>query len=191
MNTMVGTVPFLIALGILVLILLYNMYVLETIIHTKPRRIGYVSTNVRELRPILKEMVSRHAVATKNVELIELGAGPAKIAGYLGRQFHWKKVTAVELHRTLTWYGRLRALVLFLPTKYWQGDLFSFSIPAKAVVYCYLSPSIMKELYETGGLRETFVLSLSFPIPGVVPIAHVQLKNWQHELFVYDFRGKK
>jgi hypothetical protein len=186
----------LIALSIGQLILFAVMiwgvgYLWETHLNNNADRVLYHGSNVREQGPIILKTLTRYlGNDSDSYNLIELGAGMATMSYYLSRQWKWKKVEAVEIGPFIIMAGKLRFLFARpkTPVHFVKQNIFTYKIPAKSVVYCYLFSSLVTKLYKEGSLKGSLVLSLTFPIEGIEPTKVIELESWQNRLLIYDFR---
>lgn len=128
----------------------------------------------RELRRLLAQQ-------SASFRFVDLGCGPAGTLLSLARQFPQAQFVGVEtapLSFALAW---LRALpVRNCQVRYenlWRCDLAAFD-----VVYCFLSPAPMAELWAKA--REqmpagSWLLSNTFEVPGVPADEQIELHDWR------------
>lgn len=175
---------------LLVALLLYILYFVEGILNSRPNRVVYVSSNIKEQGEHVAALIRKYAPDTEKYVLVEPGAGLGRMARYLGRRFAWNGVIAVELRYLLTWGGRFAAWRTKAPVRFVQRDIFAWPFPSPAVVYSYLTSDMLGKLHTQGKLDGSLVISLTFPIPGLAAEEEIPLPGWQARLLVYDFRKK-
>jgi hypothetical protein len=169
-------------------------YLWETHLNSRPGRVIYHGSNLREQGPVLEGVIRRYlGNDTASATLVEPGAGLATVSHYLARRFAWKSVEAVELGGYILLIGRLRFLFRRDGVRLVRHDLLTYPIKPGSVVYCYLFPSLITRLYEEGRLDGSLVISLTFPIQDCPPTEEIVLPSWQRRLLIYDFRktGRK
>ncbi|MEM9000542.1 MAG: class I SAM-dependent methyltransferase [Bacteroidota bacterium] len=160
----------------------------ELLTMLRPDRVVLVSSRIRHVEHPFLEAINTYAPQTENMNFVELGAGYAKICTLAARSFIWKSLIAVERdHLALSW-ARLKNRLNKLPITYIKSDIFTYSIPQESVIYCYMSEHVVNKLYNAKAFDHCLLLSLSFAIHGVEPVAKYDLKGFQKRLYVYDFR---
>lgn len=128
----------------------------------------------RELRGLLAQQPA-------SFRFVDLGCGPAGTLLNLARQFPQAQFVGVEtapLSFALAW---LRALpVRNCQIRYenlWRCDLAAFD-----VVYCFLSPAPMAELWAKARRQMpagSWLLSNTFEVPGVPADEQIELHDWR------------
>jgi hypothetical protein len=170
------------------------LYLAESFRYSGGRHAVYVGSNPNEQGEILLEVVEnfiiRRGFNTSDYSLVEPGAGFGYISTYLARRHKWRKVVALEIRPLICLMGNLKSRLTSSknPVTWLRRDLFGYDFPADCLIYCYLSPSILQELYEKGAFTGQLVVCLTFVIKGPKPSAEYELKSWQMHLRVYDFR---
>lgn len=168
----------------------YIWYITESILNSRPLRIGYVPSNPQATTPILKQVIVRYIPKTTSVRFIEAGCGLAQVSQVMAKTYTWKEVVAIDIRYTLMLLARLRNLFPKAPVTYLRRNLFDYHFGTGNCIYCYLSTQILGKLYAEGKLTGNLVVSLSFAIPGAKPTEAIQVPNWQKRMYVYDFRSK-
>lgn len=174
--------------------LIYFAYLVETQLNHLPDRIIYYSSNLREQGKILEDTVRRFILDrgedTVSYHLVEPGAGLGRVAQYLARAFTWKDVQAVEVGPVILTAGRLHAWLHRSRVHFIRQNIFTYSLPPRSFVYCYLSEEMVDRLYQTGQLKGQLVVCLTFTIPTLTPTETIPLPGWQKRLTIYDLREK-
>lgn len=128
-----------------------------------------------------EELVRLLAKRGEAFRFVDLGCGPAGTLLALARQFPRAQFVGVEtapLSFAIAW---LRALLQrncrIRYQSLWRTDLADFDL-----VYCFLSPAPMAELWRKarGEMRDgSWLLSNSFEVPGVPPQRVIELHDWR------------
>jgi len=171
----------------------YVAYCWETYLNrSRPDRVVYYSSNLKEqgkvLEAIIKKYITARGEATADYALVEPGAGFAHMARFLAQKYTWREIIAVEIGRVVLLIGRLLSLLRQDHITFIYADIFSYTVPQKSLVYCYLTSAIITRLYQEGKLNGQLVVCLTFTIEGVEPTEEIELKSWQKRIQVYDFR---
>lgn len=120
--------------------------------------------------------------------ITDVGAGIGSVVFPLAEQRPDLSLCGVE-NAPLPWgLGRLRQ-VFASPTVRWRyGDLWTTSLRDTDVVYAFLSPAPMAALWEklqaelpSGG----WLVSNSFPVPGVTPTREIEVEGGGRRLYFY------
>lgn len=173
-----------------VAILAWFFYIWEHLMMRKPDRAIYHASNLKEQGPHLRKIVNKYLGGQEsNYSFVELGAGLAKVSHYMSIYYRWKSVEAVELGSFILRLAKIRQKIFKSPIRFHQENFFSYQSPPPSVIYCYLFTELMNKLYHQHKFDGHLVISLTFPIPKVVPTEEVSLKSWQRVLYVYDFRN--
>ena len=138
------------------------------------------------------EALAELTAAHPRLRFLDLGAGLGSIVCPLAKMRPDARIVGVE-NAPATWLiGRLRTLGL--PNCDWRwGDLWQCSLAEQDVVYAFLSPVPMPELWEKAS-REmpagSLFISNSFPVPGITPERIVELDDRrQTSLYCYRIPG--
>jgi hypothetical protein len=167
-------------------------YLWESRSFRRDDRICYVGSDIRELIPILEDVITRYlGPDTEKYTWVEPGAGLGRITSSMARRFTWNGVQAVELSWFVLCLARARLLFSPLRTRvnYVRKDLFSYQMPVPSIAYCYLSVPIVTKLHALGMFDGHLVASLTFPIDGLKPTEELPLSGWQKRLYLYDLRN--
>jgi hypothetical protein len=181
---------FLIVVLFLTLLLLggYVAFVIECFLNRRPDRIIYHGSDLTEQGRLLSKIMKKYVPDTSTYFFIEPGAGLGKVAEYMGREFPWKEVIAIEIGPVILFLARLRAWLRRSQVQFIREDIFTFTFPQPAVVYCYLTTPLLDKLYAQQKLQGRLVISLTFPLSVVEPTETISVKGWQKQILVYDLR---
>jgi hypothetical protein len=177
----------------IVVTICYGAYLWETHLNrTKPGRVIYYSSNLNEQGEVLAQLIERYITqrgeTTDDYTLVEPGAGFGHVARYLSKRYVWREVQAVEIGPVVLAVGRMYTLFRRDKVKFILADIFSYAMPKKSFVYCYLSSDILDQMYQKGHFRGQLVVCLTFAITGCTPEEEIPLQSWQKRILVYDFR---
>lgn len=151
-------------------------------------RVVLVSSNIGHVEEPFLSAIRKYVPKTEDMNFVEIGAGYAKITAIATRSFPWKAIIAVELDFFAVFVCRLKNKFKKLPITFVKANVFDYAIPAKSIVYSYMSVPVMNRLLKSGVFDSCLVLSLTFAFDGVEPIAEYKIKGFQKRLLVYDFR---
>lgn len=168
---------------------LYLWYVFDIFQNQRPGRVLLVNTDLRVVGPPLCDVILRHLPHPERVACVELGAGLARVSRFLERAFPWNQVVAVDSSFYSYSWGRFFNWVGGSRVRYRREDVFAVIPPPGALLYCYLSTEILRELHRRGAFTGCLVVTLTFDIPNVTPQEIVSLAGWQRSLTVDDFRA--
>jgi hypothetical protein len=170
------------------IVIVYICFCADNLLNFRGHRIGYTGSNMHICGPIVNAIVQRHVEDTSHVTLIEAGAGLAKMARYLGRRHDWRNIIALEIRPHLILLAKLWNLPHRVAIDFVREDLMKYRFPHDAVVYSYLSTSMLRTLHTNGSLQGCLFISLTFTIPGIKATEEIRIPTWQHRISVYDFR---
>jgi hypothetical protein len=173
----------LLIICLLILILLFY----ELWLNNHPLRIGYVPSNLKLLTPFLEDITLRYEIDTNNSNLYEVGCGFAHVLRWYSHEYQWKSATGIELD--LLWYKLSQLRNLNHSFKVVRSDAIHFNYLSQSVLYVYLTPEILEQMYHSNKLNGAFLISLTFLIPNVEPTEIISIKGIQHQVYVYDFRN--
>ena len=162
--------------------------IIEQIFYTwNNGRVVFLPTEIKLIKNKVIEWIKKYELKTNEMSLIELGCGRAGFLRSMSK-FDWKQKIGVEGQLILSIKSKL--LNFGKDISIIHGDIFNFDIPNNSLVYCYLGIKNMNELYLTGKLKGSIVISLDYGIDGVEPAEsyHISEKRVQNNLFLYDFR---
>lgn len=115
-----------------------------------------------------------------NAKLIDLGAGTGTVLAWLSKNRPDVQLTGVEVALMPWLIGRLR---LGAGVDWRRGNAFNVDLAGFDVVYAYLSPEPMTELWQKVraecGQGSRFI-SNSFAIPGVAPDKTIDIGDWKN-----------
>ncbi len=170
--------------------------ILALVYYLLPYKIGFVPSEIGTMGEPLKKLIAKYCVDengkinTEEYTIVETGCGMASVSRFLEKQFQWKDIYAIDgeisiftVARFMKWWKKSHIHLVF-------SDIFKFQVPKKALVYSYLTSSILTKMYTDGMLDGQLVISLTFSLKaeGVKPVEIVEVPNFQHKLLVYDFR---
>lgn len=169
-----------------VLIILYAYKLLMTI--AMPNRAVLISSRTKYVEKVFLTVIKKYVTNSHEMNFIELGSGYAKIAKIAALNFKWKSIIAIEIDGLVVFWMKLKNFFQKLPITYVSSDVLKYEIPKESVVYCYMSVSLLNTLYKASAFDGSLLMSLSFGIEGVEPIAEYKVKGFQKRIYVYDFR---
>lgn len=139
-----------------------------------------------------KELLALLQLQPKHFRFIDLGCGPAGMLLSMARQFPQAQFVGVEtapLSFALAWLralGRSNCQIRY--ENLWRTDLSGFD-----VVYCFLSPAPMPELWAKACAQMplgSLLISNTFEVPGQPPDQQVDLHDWRKSrLLLWRMRG--
>ena len=177
----------IILLVLIIFLIGYIWYLVDTILNSLPNRVGYVGSNLNDCGEPLKKIIEKYIPNTSKISLIEPGAGLGNVARYLGATFAWKDITATDLSAILlilaSFLNRNKTHIRFV----WK-NIFTYQYPKNACIYCYLRSHLLDKLYAQGSLKGNLVICLTFPLTDIKPTEIVPIHGWQKQFLVYDFR---
>ena len=173
-------------LAIFVFVLIYAYKLLRTM--AVSNRAVLISSRPKYVEKVLLTVIKKYVAKPHEMNFIEVGAGYAKIAKIAALNFKWKSIIAIEVDILVVFWTKLKNFFQKLPITYVKSDIFKYKIPKESLIYCYMSVSILNALYKASAFDGSLLLSLSFGIDGVEPIAEYKVKGFQKRLYVYDFR---
>jgi hypothetical protein len=168
----------------------YLWFCIETVRNMRPGRVIYLGTNLKEVAPVLQEIIKEYVPNTREVHAAEYGAGFGYVARWLARQYPWKAVSALEINLSTHLISRLWNRLCRVPVRAVRTDVLASQPPRGSLIYSYLSTEITTRLYEEGRLDGCLFVSLTFLITGVAPTKEYPLKGWQRRVLVYDLRRR-
>ncbi|CAN5138985.1 hypothetical protein BH11PAT4_BH11PAT4_2090 [soil metagenome] len=187
-----GEMELPIQLTIAALVLLFTTgfiwFMVESVLNSGTHRIGYVSTNLRECRPVLASIIKKYVPDTSSVSYIEPGCGLGHLTRWAAREYTWKEVVGIDLRYSLLFAARLLAVGVRHKATFVRKNVFDYTYPKGALIYNYLYTPILTKLHDEGKLAGCLVVSLTFEIPGVTATEKIPLQGWQGCMYVYDFR---
>lgn len=131
--------------------------------------------------------LSSHAVVIElarwlpagSYEILDIGSGTGRFVAGLAMRRGDCRVTGIEL-AWLPWWLSRRAIRHLPNAQVLRDDFWSFRLDRIDVVYAFLSPVPMKQLWDKlrNELRAgSWLVSNSFPVPGVQPTEILQLAD--------------
>ena len=185
-------------LNLLLLFLLITLLVLVSIFwifqitYTLNKdKIGFLPSLSGKLNLQLLRIFDQYIHNTKDYSFVELGAGVANIAGFINKNFEFKKVIAVEIDPITIFFGKLFNNISGTNIEFHRKDIFAYQIPQKSVLYCYLGTHIMEKLHKQGKFDGHLVVSTTFKLKEVEPVETIEMNNFYMRMYVYDFRKKE
>jgi len=169
-------------------IVLYLAFFVETLLMQLPGRVLYHASDLGEQGATLEKIVTKYITTPEKYVLVEPGAGLGKVAEYLSKAFTWKEVVAVEMAPVIFTVAHVRKWFHPMAVRFVRKNIFDYTFPKPACIYCYLTTPIIDELYKKEAFKQALVITLTFPLTGVQPTETIALKGWQGKIFIYDFR---
>jgi SAM-dependent methyltransferase len=163
-------------------------YMVESVLNSGAHRIGYVSSNLAECKPILAGIIKKYIPTTSKVTYIEPGCGLGHLTRWAAKEYPWKEVVGIDLRYSLLFLARVLAIGTGSKVRFVRKNVFNYTCPPGSLIYSYLYVPILKKLHADGKLAGCLVVSLTFEIPGITPTEKIPLKGWQGCMYVYDFR---
>jgi len=153
-------------------------------------KIGFLPSLSNKLNKEMENTFKKHLGDESKYIFVELGAGVANIAGYVAKQFDFKKVIAVEMDPFVILFGKILNSFSTKSIEFVKSNIFDYKIPKNSVLYCYLGHFILQKMYEEGLLDGHLVISTTFRLEAVLPDEVIEMNNFYKRLYVYDFRKK-
>lgn len=139
-----------------------------------------------------QQLVALLSAEPEPLRFVDLGCGPAGMLLALARQFPQGQFVGVEtapLTFAVAWLRALRQPNCQIRYEnLWRTDLSAFT-----VVYCFLSPAPMPELWRKACAQMpagSLLISNTFAVPGQPADQHVELHDWRRSsLLLWRMRG--
>lgn len=173
-----------------VCILLIGILLIKHIWHVNQHyHIGYLPTVLKKLKKPLANIIQKYYHnKTEQVVLVEAGAGFGHVAEYLANKYKFKKVLAIEDEFSLFWLAKIYHQCKSTKIQFVKDDVVNFQNPQNSLIYSYLLPDIVTEMYRRGRLKNSILVSLTFSIKDIEPDELINIPNFQQKLLIYDFR---
>lgn len=150
-------------------------------------QVPFYMTN-RQTWKAIGDLVAREKAGS----VADLGSGTGGIVAFLAKAHPNVRVDGYETAPLLTLVSKLLVAISRRPNaairykSLWDADLSQYD-----VVYCFLSPVPMPEIYQKAKAemrKGTWLVSNSFAVPGVTPLEILQVDDARHtKLFLYRF----
>jgi hypothetical protein len=171
-----------------ILLAMYARFVVDSARNRQEGRAVYMGSSLKQVGPLLEQIIAKYVPDTAQVSFIEPGAGLGYIARFVARRFAWRQVVAIEITLSIYLLSRLWNAVTRARVTTVRGDVLQYMPPRGAVVYSYLTTAIISRLFREGKLKGCLFISLTFEIEGARPVEVFALQGWQKQVLVYDFR---
>ena len=185
----------LLALGLFLLVIMIALagalvyFGYELWFHNQRLRVGYLPSYLPHLKAALHGIMTRYGGEPAQWEFVELGCGTGHVLEFFREHYPCGHYTGVELD--IGWYllAKFRHRK-FTNTTILRGNVLDYTSDENPprIIYAYLLPEILDELYRRGRLKNTLLIALSFEIPSVAYTQLYRSSSLQHGLYVYDFR---
>lgn len=121
-------------------------------------------------------------------KVIDIGSGLGGLSIFLGKHHPGIQVDGIEI-APLPWLvSKLRTVFKRSSARFILGDYQTLNFADYDIVFAYLSPAAMPQLWEKARAQMrsgSQLISLEFEIPGVAPQARLRQKGQNRELFIY------
>ncbi len=181
---------------LLIFLLIFLAVMLFAISHQfyysfNPRRMVLFPTFLdKVLKNNLTTIIDKYCLGTQNIDFLEIGCGTAHTAHFVAKSWKWRQVSGVEVDFLTFQLAKLTNYFAQTKIKLVKADIFDYDFPEGSVLYCYLGPKIMRELYKMGKFQNCLVISLTFSIENCQETQNIVLPNSYHRFLIYDFRQK-
>lgn len=173
------------------LVLISIFWIFQITYTVSQDKIGFLPSLSGKLNLQLLRIFDQYLHTPKDYSFVELGAGVANIAGFINKNFDFKKVIAVEIDPITIFFGKLINNLAGTNIEFYRKDIFAYKIPEKSVLYCYLGTHIIEKLYKQGKFDGHLVVSTTFKLKEVEPVEVIEMNNFYMRMYVYDFRKKE
>ena len=150
--------------------------------------VGYLPTFLDQVGLKLEKVIENYVSNTKEITIIEPGAGFANVAYYLSQKFTWKEVIGLENEIGTLLIGKFKQIFRKKGVRLIKADIYKYEYPENSVIYCYLLNNMLDEMHRLGKFKNTLVISLSFSLSDIEPTEVIEINGFQKKLIVYDFR---
>lgn len=123
------------------------------------------------------------------VRFLDIGCGLGGMCRYIGRNCPRAQVTGVEISPPLWLFCRVRELLSRTSARYLLADYTRLDLSSYDVVFAYLSPAAMPQLWEQVQRQMgsgAMLVSFEFPIPGVEPHRVIPAGRGGQPLYCYS-----
>jgi hypothetical protein len=111
------------------------------------------------------------------IAFLDVGCGDARVLTRLAAMHPGSRFEGVEQAFAPWLLARLRCALATGDSRVRRGDLWALDLGAYDVVYAYLSPAVMPELWRKacGEMREGALLVSAFAVPGATPARTIEV----------------
>lgn len=152
-----------------------------------PRRSSFLPSPITKIHLTLDEIIDEFGVDAGKYNFYEFGSGTATISAYLAKKHRFKTVNAIESDIQTYLMTCLFRKLQGHKINFIYGDIFKQKITKPAVIYVFLGSNMLKELVESGVLKDTIVISFIFKVPGKTAEKTYHIDQINKDIFVYKF----
>ncbi len=167
---------------------LYLWHSVDFMLSKGPNRVVNTNSNLKTCLPIIRDIIKRYNISPNTTTYLEPGAGYGLIGQALSQEFYWKNPTALEISSSTYTVGFIINKISHSRIHYIHENIFEYSFPKNAFIYCYISTAMINRLYQEGKFDTSLVISLTFEISNIKPTERIAIPGWQKQILVYDFR---
>lgn len=125
---------------------------------------------------------------TAPLRIIDIGSGLGGLSLYLAKNYPDAHIEGIEI-APLPWLmSRIRALITRSKARFKLGNYHALNFAAYDIVFAYLSPAAMTDLWEKSKKEMrtgTLLISLEFEVPDLAPTESNVQKGQGRSLYVY------
>jgi hypothetical protein len=190
MNYIIILVLITIVIILVALIVLTTLKLIHSLHSMQKNRIFFHPTDRQVIENHLPRIIINYSLKPNELNLIEVGAGDCAVIIKASHLYTWQSMLAIEVESIVYLWGKFLLKIKGLDKKivYIKSNCIDYVYPTNSLIYCYMGRDIMKSMYNNKRFEGQFVISLTFPIEGVVETEKITLDTYQKCIYIYDFR---
>jgi hypothetical protein len=184
---------------------MYNFYLFSIITFITLLIIFFIIKIAQGIYGFKKLHIFYHATSHNNIDLIynylkdlklnykdysfyDLGAGDGRVIYNLSKKLIFKEAIAIDsefwIFKVLQFKNYFFYKQVLTTIK---KDIFEVQIEKPAIIFLYMGYKINSKLYELGILKNSLVITLTFPIDDLIPDKEIKTNDYQKNIYIYKF----
>lgn len=173
---------------LIALCLYYILYLWHIVFTTIKGNIFYYPTHIQDIELEFRTLIDELDIDVSSVSFYDIGSGLGSMIEYVYDNYPFKEHIGIEIDPVMFVYSKIHTFITRRKIRVLLNSSEKVNYGSNNLIYAYLNPKLINQLYQSGALKGNIFVSLTFALDDIEPNKIFIIPKFQKKLSVYDFR---